>query len=205
LVFRKYSSEFEVQEVSALEKDGRIISSSWIRELVKAGNVTKAGELLGRLYFASGEVVAGDARGRELRVPTANLKTARECLPLPGVYVSVFEDLLTGHAFASVTNLGFRPTFGEGGLKLETHLLNFRDDLYGRKSRVFFLERIREERKFSDVSSLRSQLVLDLTNASKYFQRHKLMRLDPEKSSLTLGRVDPLTQNFQSALFLKGL
>ncbi len=150
---------FAVHVVPSFSVDGLVVSSSAIRQALKAGDVGRAGLLLGRPYSVSGRVVRGKERGHPLGFPTANLRPDRELIIPPGVYAAraSWED---GSA-AAVVNLGVRPTFGEGEYWLEAHLLDFSGDLYGRILTLSFVSRLRPERKFEDVEALRAQIARD--------------------------------------------
>jgi riboflavin kinase/FMN adenylyltransferase len=151
---------FSVDIVPPLLRGGAIVSSSRIRELLLAGRVREAEELLCRPCKLSGPVIPGAARGRKLGFPTANIQPAQELLPLPGVYVV---DAGAGDAVhRGVANIGFNPTFGENSLGVEVHLLDFEGELYGREMTVWFRDRIRDERKFKAVEELVRQIEKDV-------------------------------------------
>jgi riboflavin kinase/FMN adenylyltransferase len=145
-----------------IESDGELVSSSRIRQHIKDGAVTAASRLLGRNFTVGGEVLHGDKRGRQLGFPTANLVPASDlCLPKNGVYLS--SATVEGRTFASITNVGTRPTFrGSGHLSVETHLLNFDGDLYGKQLTVEFRDRIRDEKRFEGVEHLIKQIQADI-------------------------------------------
>src|SRR5436305_9485 len=126
---------------------------------------TAVGEarLLGRPYSVEGEVVRGAGRGRTLGFPTANVKPDHPLALPAGVYVC--QALVGSERYDAVLNLGVRPTFGETELLVEAHLLDFSGDLYGRRLRLEFLRRLREERKFPDIEALRRQIALDVAAA----------------------------------------
>jgi riboflavin kinase/FMN adenylyltransferase len=154
---------FRAHVVAPLEVEGTAVSSSEVRAALQAGDLERAARLLGRPYSAEGEVVRGAGRGRTLGFPTANVRTGRP-LPLPpGVYAC--QALLGPDRYPAVVNVGVRPTFGETELLVEAHLLDFSGDLYGRRLRLAFLRRLREERKFPDVESLRRQIAQDVAAA----------------------------------------
>ncbi|MGE5247403.1 MAG: bifunctional riboflavin kinase/FAD synthetase, partial [Verrucomicrobiota bacterium] len=151
---------FFVDIVPPLLRGGTIVSSSRIRELLLAGRVREAEELLCGPYKLSGTVIRGASRGRKLGFPTANVRTEQELLPLPGVYVV---DAQAGDApRRGVANIGFNPTFGENCLAVEVHLLDFEGDLYGREMTVWFRDRIRDERKFKTAEELVRQIEKDV-------------------------------------------
>jgi len=163
---------FEVHGVPAVETEGQVISSTAIRRALAEGDVALARRMLGRPHVVSGEVVRGDGRGRSLDCPTANVATNNEVLPSPGVYVT--ETMVIAGRFASVTNVGRRPTFGGDTLTVETHLLDFNDDLYDERIDVQFLERIRDEERFSDAAALADQLARDRAAALAFFENQSL-------------------------------
>jgi riboflavin kinase/FMN adenylyltransferase len=146
--------------------DGKVVSSSSIREALSEGQLDQAEKLLGRPFFYRGEVVHGDKRGRTIGFPTANMKCEEKFPLLPGVYAtSVFWQ---GHAYPSVTNIGKRPTFQQDHelslipLKIETHILDQTFDLYGEVLEVRFHHRIRDERKFASIDELKAQIESDV-------------------------------------------
>jgi len=154
---------FETVVHPLLEVDGEIVSSSHIRGLVLAGEVAKAGRLLGASFELQGEVVHGDERGRELGFPTANL-VPDETLACPGhgVYACVAESESVGRRAAAVS-IGVRPTFDTGrGELIEAYVLDFDGDLYGSQLRLRFLARLRGERRFEDPDALIEQMHRDV-------------------------------------------
>ena len=154
---------FEVEVVPPLVRGGLIVSSTRIRDLLLAGRVREAEELLCRPYRVSGPVITGAGRGRKLGYPTANIQYAQELLPLPGVYVVEAE--VARIRYRAVASVGFNPTFGENSLGVEVHLLDFDRDLYGQEVSVYFRDRIRDERKFKTVEELVRQIEKDVQYA----------------------------------------
>lgn len=150
---------FTVDVVPPMMRGGAIVSSSRIRELILAGRVREAEELLCRPYKVSGPVVRGAGRGRKLGYPTANVHFTQELVPLPGIYIVDAE--AGGEVWRGVANVGFSPTFGENCLGLEAHLFGFEGDLYGKELTVWFRDRIRDERKFQSVDELVRQIDKD--------------------------------------------
>lgn len=143
---------FPVEIVPPLEDEGRAVSSSAIRSALAAGRVVEAAELLGNPWFVSATVVRGDARGRDLGYPTANLKLDPDCELKLGIYaVRVGID---GSRYEGVASFGRRPTFDDGPPLLEVHLFDFSGDLYGKPIDVAFLAWIRSELKFDSVADL---------------------------------------------------
>jgi riboflavin kinase/FMN adenylyltransferase len=152
-----------VDEVVAVEVDGAPVSSTRVREAVAAGEVAAAARLLGRPHEVVGVVVPGDARGRRLGFPTANVAPDTALLPAPGVYAvraRVGDGWVDG-----VANLGRRPTFDGEGLRLEVHLLDGAPDLYGQRLHTGFVARLRGEVAFPDVDALRAQIAVDVAAA----------------------------------------
>lgn len=146
------------------------VSSTRIRRLLCDGRVDEAAALLGRHAFIDGEVVPGDERGRLLGFPTANLQTANQLLPPHGVYASVAR--IGIDLFPAVTNLGVKPTFGEQGVStIEAHLLRGGRDLYGQRLRLYFVKRLRDERKFDSVDALQAQIDHDCRQVELLFDR----------------------------------
>jgi riboflavin kinase/FMN adenylyltransferase len=140
--------------------EGRI-SSTRVREIVMAGDVEDAVALLGRYYQIRGTVLAGRNRGgRLLGFPTANIKIVDELCPKTGVY-AVTVECLNSHS-KGVANIGYSPTFDDYLFTIEVHLLDFKGDLYGHDIRVNFIKRIRDEKKFSNIDELSSQIKKDI-------------------------------------------
>jgi riboflavin kinase/FMN adenylyltransferase len=140
------------------------ISSTRIRAMISAGEVTGAAGLLGRPYVLRGEVVVGDKRGRSIGFPTANvLPDAEAVIPARGVYAGFVR--FGEKQYAACTNVGVAPTFGRTESRVEAHLLDFEGDLYGRVVDASFVTRIREERRFSGVDELTEQIRRDVEEA----------------------------------------
>ena len=156
---------FRTQVVPPYTVGGVPVSSTAIRTALAAGDVEQASTFLGRPYSVVGEVVQGAARGRTLGFPTANVRADQPVLVKPGVYACrAATDVATRGA---VVNVGVRPTFGETSLAVEVHLFDFSGDLYGRRMRVSFLSRVRDERRFPSVDALREQIGADLAEARR--------------------------------------
>ncbi len=151
---------FHTEVVPPTDVDGAPVSSSAIRSALQRGDVESAARMLGRPYFVSGEVVQGDARGRTLGFPTANIAAERAVLTPPGVYACRLE--IGSTLYPAVLNAGVRPTFGEKAFTLEAHVLDFSGDLYGRSVRLEFVRHIRDERKFSGIEALKAQIAADV-------------------------------------------
>ncbi len=157
----------QVKMVSAVSLEGVVVSSSKIREYVLEGRVEAAARLLGRPFDLDGLVVPGAGRGRTIGFPTANIDTTNELRPAAGVYA--IKVLVLGEAGArwhgGAANIGVKPTFGGGEVTVEAHLFDFSGDLYGKRLRVQFLERLRAEKRFGSASELSSQIGRDLEAA----------------------------------------
>lgn len=152
---------FIVDRLNPVSINGAVVSSTRIRDLVQAGEVWSARPLLGRFYQVKGEVVHGMNRGgRLLGFPTANLKLVDELFPKPGVYATWIE--VDDDVHKGVANIGKNPTFGNDALSVEAHLLDFKGDLYGRNIRVHFVQRIRDEKKFSGIDELKARITEDI-------------------------------------------
>jgi riboflavin kinase/FMN adenylyltransferase len=157
---------FEVHVVEPVRLNHTLVSSTSIRELVQEGNLSEAKELLGRDYQICGKVVKGKNRGaRLLGFPTANLELVDELIPKRGVYaVRVTADDRT---YNGLTNIGYNPTFGEGSFSVETHLLDFSGDLFGKTMKVNFIARIRDEKTFRTPKDLGDQIARDVRKATE--------------------------------------
>jgi riboflavin kinase / FMN adenylyltransferase len=165
---------FETEIVPAVAWRGRVVSSSGIRELIRAGKVSLAARFLQHAYGLEGEVVSGRGVGSRQTVPTLNLATRAEVIPANGVYITRTRDLADGREWESVTNIGYRPTFGASDqLSIETFLLDALAGETPEHIRVEFLWRVREERKFESPAALREQILKDVRTAQAYFRRAK--------------------------------
>jgi riboflavin kinase / FMN adenylyltransferase len=163
---------FETMIVPAVTWRGRVVSSSGIRELILAGRVSLAARCLQHAYALEGQVVSGRGVGSKQTVPTLNLAPEAEVIPARGVYVTHTRDLEEKRTWDSITNVGYRPTFGSSeDLSIETYLLGPLDGAGPRRIRVEFLWRIRDERKFSTPEALRAQILKDARSAGSYFRR----------------------------------
>lgn len=161
---------YRAEKVEPVRYRDFIISSTRIRRLLTEGRVDEASALLGRHYALTGDVVRGQQRGRLLGFPTANLSTANELVPMPGVYATLVS--VDGHTFRAVTNVGVRPTFGDAlAPTIESHLLDVSPDLYGQTLQVAFVQRLRDEQRFADVDALRGQIAADVAQAARLFDK----------------------------------
>jgi riboflavin kinase / FMN adenylyltransferase len=153
---------FQVHGLSAVSLDGQVVSSTWIRERVRAGDFDVASQILGRTYAISGKVVKGERLGRKLGFPTANLEVTGQLLPSNGVYSGCTK--LKGQFYRVALNLGLRPTLAlaKPEWRVEAHLLDFSGDLYGAELEVEIGEKLRDERKFASSTELREQINRDV-------------------------------------------
>ncbi len=148
---------FEVERLDPVIKNGGIVSSTRIRDLVEAGQVWEASPLLGRFYRIAGTVVHGMKRGGPmLGFPTANIHLTDELFPKTGVYAVWAE--VQGKTLPAVANIGFNPTFGNKVLSVEVHIMDFTGDLYETNILVHFVQRLRSEKKFSRLDELKAQI-----------------------------------------------
>jgi riboflavin kinase/FMN adenylyltransferase len=160
---------FRAEKIDPVRYKDFVVSSTRIRRLVSEGRMDEAGALLGHPFYIDGVVVHGRGRGREIGVPTANLQTANELIPPHGVYATTLT--VDGIIRAAITNIGVRPTFGESEVAIETHVLGYTGELYGRDVRLSFVQRLRDERRFPDVDALRAQIQADERRAERLFNR----------------------------------
>jgi riboflavin kinase/FMN adenylyltransferase len=166
----RLSFETEVVPVAACR--GRIASSSGIREAIQAGRVALAARLLQHPFGIEGDVIKGHGVGAKQTVPTLNLATDAEVLPARGVYLTRTRDSGTSRTWNSITNVGYRPTFGETDqLSIETFLLETLDGESPHHIQVEFLCRVRDERKFATPEALKAQILKDVRVAQNYFRR----------------------------------
>jgi riboflavin kinase/FMN adenylyltransferase len=152
---------FGVERLDPVIAGGAVVSSTRIRDLIQSGNVWDARPLLGRFFEVQGEVVDGMKRGAsKLGFPTANLRLEGTLLPKPGVYAVWAE--LDGETFQAVANVGDNPTFGDTGLTLEAHILDFNRSIYGQRLSLQFVQRLRSERKFESLEALKARIADDV-------------------------------------------
>lgn len=163
--------DFDVVGVEPVMHEGRVVSSTAIRQAVETGDFPLAAQMLGREYTILGTVESGKQLGRSLGFPTANLSAHSEQFPPNGVYAA--EAQLEGKKLRGVINLGVRPTV-EGGAPtrvLELHLFDFDRDIYGRDIEVRFLRYLRPEQKFENLAALREQIARDVADAQRAFDQ----------------------------------
>jgi riboflavin kinase/FMN adenylyltransferase len=154
---------FRVKIVEEIKLNDTPLSSSKIRSLIAKGKVREAAAFLGRNYSVEGVIIEGAKRGRSLlNIPTANISTTNELLPKDGVYAVTVN--LEGKTYGGAVNIGCNPTFREKKFSFEVHILDFDADILGRTIRINFIERIRDEMKFSKVEELGAQMRRDIEN-----------------------------------------
>jgi riboflavin kinase/FMN adenylyltransferase len=154
------SAGLTLDVVPPLEIDGGLVSSSRIRTLITAGEVAKAARMLSAPYRIRGMVTHGAGRGGKLGFPTANLEGIDTLLPKLGVYAG--RALVQSVPYPAAINLGPNPTFGESAVKVEIHLLDYHDSLYGQPLEVEFLDRLRDVTSFANPQALVAQLEIDI-------------------------------------------
>jgi riboflavin kinase / FMN adenylyltransferase len=159
---------FEVSVVEPILVNGVRVSSSQIRQMIAGGRVHDIEPMLGRYHFVSGRVSAGHHRGKNLGFPTANISVRTEVLPLDGIYATLFH--LGQNTLPSVSSVGLNPTFGAGPRTVESFILNFNSDIYGEAVKLSFVQRIRDEKKFSAVADLVGQIREDVKSAEMVFR-----------------------------------
>ena len=164
---------FTTEIIHEVKRHGRTVSSSAIRRILECGEISIANRLLEHAYLIEGEVIPGRGVGSKQTVPTLNLKTSAELIPAGGVYITRTTDLDSpDHTWDSITNIGYRPTFDDGGgLSIETFLLSAFTGETPHRIRLQFLRRVREERKFESPEALKAQIFKDVSRAQAYFRR----------------------------------
>ncbi len=158
----------EVLSLDSFSFDEVTISSSHIRTALSCGDISLVNNYLGRKFFIKGQVIKGVGRGKKIGFPTANLSlNMHRILPEMGVYIT--QTLSHSQIFNSLTNIGTNPTFqDENIIHLETHILDFDQDIYGEELKVFFCKKIRDEKKFASKDDLIQQLKSDVKEAQNY-------------------------------------
>ena len=160
---------YEAIILPKMKEDARDISSTYVREEIAAGRIEKANKLLGYSYFVSGIVEHGNRLGRTIGFPTINIiPPANKFLPDFGVYIT--KVTIDGESYQGVTNVGCKPTIeGKNPIGIETYILDFNQDVYGKNACVTFLKKIRNECKFPNIEALSEQMRIDVNKAKDYF------------------------------------
>ena len=159
---------YTVQAFSPISSTGAIVSSSRVRDSLLCGEVRAAHQLLARPYTLIGSVIRGDGRGRKINIPTANISTnAEKIVPKKGVYACWAS--VQGKKYPAVTNIGIHPTFtpDKEEPNIETHILDFNEDIYKQELKLEFIERLRDEKKFASVETLLKQIAEDIEKARR--------------------------------------
>lgn len=169
---------FSVRAVPRLRAEQQAVSSGFIRDLILAGRMAEAAELLGRFHSVDGAVVHGWQRGRQLGFPTANLAPDPDMTPPDGVYAAWAKR--GGIYYPAVVSIGSNPTFGNDGPRLEAHILGFNEDIYNERLSLLFVERLRELVKFPDVPALTAQIKADIVQAKAVLADTVLRGIAPE-------------------------
>jgi riboflavin kinase/FMN adenylyltransferase len=164
---------FSLEILEPLRAGSEVYSSTRIRQALLQGDVAGVVGVLGRHFTLDGLVVSGAGRGRQIGFPTANLVTTKELLPLPGVYAVRVR--YGRRMYDAVVNLGRRPTFAGEENTLEIHLLDFADDLYGARLRLYFVERLRDERRFPSVTDLQRAIGADIARARAVLAKTRVL------------------------------
>ncbi|EEA85124.1 bifunctional riboflavin kinase/FAD synthetase [Peptacetobacter hiranonis] len=175
-VLRDMGHEYgiEVEIVQPIKINGIRVSSTFIRELISEGRVDEIPQYLGTHYVIEGEIIHGKANGRKMGYPTANISLKDQIInPKNGIYAS--RVIIDGKKYFGATNVGMNPTVNGKYLSIETNILDFNEDIYGKRVRIEFLEKIRDEKKFESLDELRKQLDLDTGFVrQKYMSNEKI-------------------------------
>jgi riboflavin kinase / FMN adenylyltransferase len=160
---------FTVHGLAAVALDGETVSSTRIREAIRAGDFDAASQMLGRAYSLAGKVVRGDQIGQKIGFPTANLDTNGLLLPPNGVYAA--HAWVGRKSLRAVLNIGRRPTVQNPtpAPRVEVHLLNFSGDLYNQELEITFAAKLRDEQKFASLDELKAQIIHDIAEATRRF------------------------------------
>ncbi|SHG94687.1 riboflavin kinase / FMN adenylyltransferase [Anaerosphaera aminiphila DSM 21120] len=158
---RSLEENFKLFIINPVEKNGKIISSTSIRELIKNGQIKLANEFLGYNFTMNGVVINGKNLGSKMGFPTANIKTdVNYEIPKFGVYDTNIE--INGKSYRAATNIGKNPTIENSGLRIEAFILDFNEDIYGKSVQLSLLDFIREEENFDNIDDLFAQIKLDV-------------------------------------------
>lgn len=161
---------FSVEDALTVELAGERVSSTRVRAALQAADFAQVAQLLGRPFAIAGRVLHGQKLGRQLGAPTANVQLKRRRAPLTGVFLVSAE--FEGRRWPGVANIGVRPSVaGDGRPHLEVHLLDFSGDLYGRRLKVVFHHKLRDEQRFASLEALKAAIDADIANARAYWQR----------------------------------
>lgn len=164
--------DYDLIVIDKLQKDGRDVSSTRVKEALETADMEEAKSLLGRPYTIAGEVIHGKELGRTIHVPSANIPLDPEkFLPPRGVYITTAD--IDGEKVWGVTNIGIRPTVDQSMIpNVETYFLDFEGDLYGKQLELAFHHHLRPEKKFDSLEDLKGQLDKDIELAGNYKEKH---------------------------------
>lgn len=152
---------FEVLVTEAMSIDGKIIASTYIRQLIEDGAIIEANKFLGRRFCVEGNVIKGLQNGRKMGIPTANVDyDPKMAIPKSGVYAGI--TYVDGRRLKCVINVGNNPTFEASDITIESHILDFNEDIYGKYIRISFALRLRDDKKFSSIDELKKQINQDI-------------------------------------------
>lgn len=166
--------DFKVKVLKAYKKKGKILSSTGVRKALTEGNIREANLFLGRAYHIDGKVIKGAGRGSSiLGYPTANIEPFQEIIPKEGVYAVRVTLPHLSKTYKGVANIGKNPTFGNKNLSYEVHIFDFMENLLGKDIRVHFIERLRDEKKFSSPHELKQNIANDIEEAKKIFSKDR--------------------------------
>jgi riboflavin kinase / FMN adenylyltransferase len=156
-----HEMKFSVEVIPPYVINGEVVSSTLIRQALVQGDMRRVERLMGHYFYLKDKVTTSNKRGRVLGFPTANLDIKpQQALPGNGIYATITQ--VDGKRFPSATNIGIRPTFGEGEKTVETHLLNYQGDLYGKEISVEFVQKLRDEQRFPSSEELKTQIEKDV-------------------------------------------
>lgn len=168
---KKY--HFDVEQISAEELDHVSVSSTKIRKALDEGNVTLAKNYLGYPYMISGTVIKGKQLGRTIGFPTANIQIEESYKLIPAIGAYVVEVLIKAKTYYGMLNIGWNPTVGGNTQSVEVNIFDFEQDIYNQKITVCFLERIRDEKKFSSIEMLKKALHEDKLFSKRHIEKMK--------------------------------
>ena len=170
------SFNFQVEQLSQLVVDNKVVSSTKIRQALEEGHISRANHFLGYHYTLSGKVIEGNQLGRKIGFPTANIDTfdRHKLVPADGVYAVLVETM--GAVFKGMLNIGIRPTvnYNADHKSIEVNIFDFDEDIYNSDLTVLFIEKIRDEQKFDGIDLLRAQLYKDQNVAMNILSKDNL-------------------------------
>lgn len=165
---------FDVIEISAQEIDEITVSSTKIRKAIERGDIVTANEFLGHSFTLTGKVIKGKQIGRELGYPTANIQVEESSKIIPGNGIYAVTGSFDGQLLKGMLNIGTNPTLGDNNARtIEVHFINFAGDLYGKEIELTFVDRIRDEQKFDNLSELKGQLSIDKETVNQVLSKSK--------------------------------